>query len=193
MYLSCVSGTRASPSWSAPVRAERPWESIPVARVLRNVCEVTHGNPSSPRTFCHCFAAGVAQCFSLGWENHVMDIRGSFHFPAYEHCPPQNQAAEAQVRRLWTLCRLPERGPVPLRDDLAVDRNRLMVQVHVRPPDAQRLADADRGCREHGDNVCEIGAFTVLTDLQRGGSLFSGRGSPASHELRYGCRAVHLR
>src|ERR1700676_70915 len=50
MYLSCVMDTLACPSWSAPIRADRPSSSISVATVLRNECDVTSGTPRSSRT-----------------------------------------------------------------------------------------------------------------------------------------------
>ena len=40
MYLSCLIDTLACPSWSAPIRPDRPSSSIKVATVLRNECDV---------------------------------------------------------------------------------------------------------------------------------------------------------
>lgn len=53
MYRSWVMDTLACPRWSAPIRAESPASSISVATVLRKLCDVTSGIPSSSRTARH--------------------------------------------------------------------------------------------------------------------------------------------
>ena len=75
--------TFACPSWSAPTLAGMPASSIIVATDLRNECDVTSGNPRSPRTFRHC----------------LLKLSGSRHVPTDEgkiiRCSPQN----GRVRR----------------------------------------------------------------------------------------------
>lgn len=125
------------------MRADRPASSMSVATVLRKLCELMSGTPSSSPVLRHCGeVVGVAKCSACGREDDgpLSEVRRT---PTLDECRDGERGQREHAAACSGLGFVhPDNAVGLLADDFAADGDRSGVGVEVASPQRKQFGAA---------------------------------------------------